>query len=271
MLPLFKSHYSVGKSILTLAPASIGARNGSAGAQNDVRKELHEGPSSVFDIADKHNLDRVFLVEDSLIGFLEAHKQSQSLGIQLSFGLRLTMCDDMKIAPKRNSSACEHKIIVFALNGEGCTLLNRIYSAAQTKGHGRIDSACLKSLYDPKLLKIAIPFYDSFLFENTFSYKEPCLLDHSFFNPTFFIENNLLPFDLILEDVVRNYAGDEFPILETKSIYYENREDFEAYQTYKCICGRGFSTRAKTLDMPNLDHCGSPEFCFESYLENESS
>jgi len=24
------------------------------------------------------------------------------------------------------------------------------------------------------------------------------------------------------------------------------------------------------LDMPNLDHCGSPEFCFESYLEYES-
>ena len=77
--------------------------------------------------------------------------------------------------------------------------------------------------------------------------------------------------DTILADVVRNYAADKFPIVNTKSIYYENRDDFEAYQTYKCICGRGFSTKAKTLDMPNLDHCGSPEFCYESYLENESS
>tara|TARA_R100001594_G_scaffold113478_1_gene148332 strand:+ start:536 stop:1306 length:771 start_codon:yes stop_codon:yes gene_type:complete len=256
MLPLFKSHYSVGKSILTL---------------NSPSTDDSDGACSVFDISSKHDLSHIFLVEDSLIGFLEAHKQSQSLGVHLSFGLRMTMCDDMSVAPKRNSTASEHKIIVFALNGEGCVLLNKIYSAAQTKGHGRIDSSCLKDLYDPKLLQIAIPFYDSFLFENTFSYKEPCFLDHSFFTPTFFIENNLHPFDGILEDAVWGYAKNEFPVVKVKSIYYENREDFEAYQTYKCICGRGFSTRAKTLDMPNLDHCGSPEFCFESYLENESS
>ena len=271
MLPLFKSHYSVGKSILTLAPASIGARNGSTGAQNDVRKELHEGPSSIFDIAYRNELDRVFLVEDSLVGFLEAHKQSQELSINMSFGLRLTMCDDMSKKPGRGVSSCEHKIIIFALDGDGCVLLNKIYSAAQTQGHGRIDSLSLKSLYDSSHLKIVIPFYDSFLFENTFSYKEPCLLDHSFFTPTFIIENNLLPFDSILKDAVTQYAGDQFEIMKAKTIYYENRCDFEAYQTYKCICGRGFSNKAKTLDMPNLDHCGSPEFCYESYLENESA
>ena len=273
MLPLFKSHYSVGKSILTLAPATVGARNGSASAQNDVREELHCGPSSIFTIAQKHNLERIILVEDSLIGFLEAHKQSQDLGINLSFGLRLTMCDNMTVDFKPNSLTSRHKIIVFALNGKGCVLLNKIYSAAQTQGHGRIDADALKNLYDPTALKIAIPFYDSFLFHNTFSYKEPCLLDHSFFTPTFFIEDNGLPFDDTLRGVILNYTdkGKNFPLVTTKSIYYENRDDFESYQTYKCICSRGFSTRAKTLDMPNLDHCGSPEFCFESYLENESA
>ena len=271
MLPLFKSHYSVGKSILTLAPATVGARNGSASASNDIRHELDHGPSSIFDIAKKHNLHQVFLVEDSLIGFLEAQKQATAAAIQLAFGLRLTMCDDMTVEYPRNSLACFHKIVVFAKNTAGCLLLNKIYSAAQTRGGGRIDAPTLQTFYNPQSLEIVIPFYDSFLFHNTFSYKEPCLLDHSFFNPTFFIENNLLPFDLVLQDVVRNYAGDKFPIVETKSIYYEKREDFEAYQTYKCICSRGFSTRAKTLDMPNLDHCGSPEFCFESYLDHESA
>jgi DNA polymerase III alpha subunit len=252
MLPLFKSHYSVGKSILTLA------------APNDT--ENAQGSVSVFDIARDHNLKEVVLVEDSLVGFLEAHKQSQSLDIPLRFGLRISMCDDISVA--KSSS---HKIIIFALNGDGCILLNRLYSLAQTKGSGRLDPASLKDFYNPKDLKIAIPFYDSFLFHNTFSYSEPCLLDHSFFSPTFFIENNALPFDLVLNDVVKNYAQDQFPMILTKSIYYKSRSDFEAYQTYKCICGRGFSSKAKTLDMPNLDHCGSPEFCFESYLENESS
>jgi DNA polymerase III alpha subunit len=252
MLPLFKSHYSVGKSILTLTPPaeSVDA----------------EGPVSVFDIAQKYELKEVVLVEDSLVGFLEAHKQAESLGLTLRFGLRLSMCDDMS-SPKGTS----HKVIVFAKNGDGCLRLNRIYSASQTEGAGRIDPITLKKLYNPTDLKIAIPFYDSFLFHNTFSYSDPCLLDHSFFLPTFFIERNNLPFDLVLEDVVRKYAGDDFPLILSKSIYYERREDFEAYQTHKCICGRGFSNKAKTLDMPNLDHCGSPEFCVESYLENESS
>ena len=31
-----------------------------------------------------------------------------------------------------------------------------------------------------------------------------------------------------------------------------------------------FSNKARSLDMPNLDHCASPEFCFESYLDYES-
>ena len=199
MLPLFKSHYSVGKSILTVA------------APTKVQKPL------------KGALD------------------------------------------------CVSKIIVFAKNSKGCTLLNRIYSSAFTEGGGRIDFARLKSLYNPKDLKIAIPFYDSFLFHNLFSYKEPCILDDSFFDPLYLLEDNALPLDIPLSKAVKSYCGNDYEIASSKTIYYENREDFEAYQTYKCVCGRGFSSKAKTLDMPNLDHCGSPEFCFESYLDNEGS
>ena len=252
MLPLFKSHYSVGKSILTLAPPN--------GAENT------EGSVSVFDIAQAHDLKEIVLVEDSLVGFLEAHKQSKSLGIPLRFGLRISMCDDLS-----QTKGSSHKIIIFAKNGDGCLLLNRLYSLAQTKGAGRLDPAGLEQYYNPTDLQVVIPFYDSFLFHNTFSYSDPCLLDHSFFSPTFFIEKNNLPLDSVLEEAVRNYAGENFPTFLVKSIYYESRNDFEAYQAYKCICGRGFSSKAKTLDMPNLDHCGSPEFCFESYLTYESS
>ena len=96
MLPLFKSHYSVGKSILTLA------------TPND--SEDVQGSVSVFDIVRDHNLKEIVLVEDSLVGFLEAHKQSQSLEIPLRFGLRISMCDDISVA--KSSS---HKIIIFAL------------------------------------------------------------------------------------------------------------------------------------------------------------
>ena len=256
MLPLFKSHYSVGKSILTIAPPG------------QVREG---GPASVFDIAVRNDLQKVILVEDSLIGFLESKKVADSLGIQLVFGLRIDACEDMKKKVAKNVPDCTSKIVIMAKNSKGCALLNKIYSLAFTQGHGRIDFNRLKDFYNPDDLVIAIPFYDSFLFHNLFSYKEPCILDDSFFNPLYFVENNNLPMDLLLSKAINSYCDDDSRIVSAKTIYYENREDFEAYQTYKCICGRGFSNKPKTLDMPNLDHCGAPEFCFESYLENESA
>lgn len=257
MLPLFKTHYSVGKSLLTLSPPQT-----EDGSQSSV---------SVFDICSKNGLDTLTLVEDSLIGFLEAQKQSEALGIQLVFGLRMTLCSDMNITPSKTDPLSDHKIIVFAKNGEGCILLNKIYSHAETRGNGRIDSEGLKSFYDKDCLVIAIPFYDSFLFNNAFVYDSACLLDHSFFSPVFFLEDNLLPFDHVQREMVNSYSSSYgFETIESKSIYYENRADFEAYQTYKCICSRT-PGRSKTLDMPNLDHCGSPEFCFESYLDHESA
>jgi len=254
MLPLFKSHYSVGKSILTLDSPSENVDEGAS--------------SSIFNIVNKHNLKQVILVEDSLMGFLEAKKQADSLGVQLIFGLRIDFCENIK---EDSCTSSSHKIIIFAKNTKGCQRLNKIYTLSQTLGKGAIDPSNFKKLFNKKDLEVCIPFYDSFLFHNCLSYREPCLLDHSFYNPIFFVENNGLPFDSVIEAAVRNYCGDQHPIQQVKSIYYENREDFEAYQTYKCICSRGFSSKPKTLDMPNLDHCGSPEFCFESYLEHESS
>ena len=76
MLPLFKSHYSIGKSILTL---------------KDPSKCIENGSDSVFKIAVENNLDKIILVEDSLVGFFEAYRMSKQLGIQLIFGLRLSM------------------------------------------------------------------------------------------------------------------------------------------------------------------------------------
>ena len=250
MIPLFKSHYSIGKSILTLTSPN---------------QSNEGGPTSVFDISSKNNLREVILVEDSLVGLLEAKKQAE----ELIFGLRLDVCEDMIIEAKKGCLMCVHKIIIFARNSDGCNLLNKIYSTAFTKGAGKIDFKSLKEFYNSNDLKICIPFYDSFIFHNSFSYKEPCMLDDSFFDPTYFIEDNHLPFDFILQEIIKNYCSSNgFETQKVKTIYYENRKDFEAYQTYKCICSRGFSNKAKTLDMPNLDHCASSEFCFESYLES---
>lgn len=256
MTPLFKTHYSLGKSILTLAsPDSV----------------TEGGPSSVLEIVQRHAWKRLVLVEDSLIGFLEAKKGCDELGVQLVFGLRLSMATSSP-SPTSTLPALTHKIIVFAKNTEGCHLLNKIYTAVFSRNNGTLSLALLKDFYDSTSIEVAIPFYDSFLFHNLFSYNEPLLLDHSFFNPTFFIEDNLLPFDGLLTSAIESYASkNNLPTEKVKSIYYASRDDFESYQTYKCICGRNYSSRIATLDKPNLEHCASPEFCVESYLDYEGS
>ena len=59
-LPLFKSHFSIGKSILTLDSPKI--------------DENADSPDSVFDIAEEGELDKVVLIEDSFMGFLKPER-----------------------------------------------------------------------------------------------------------------------------------------------------------------------------------------------------
>ena len=151
MLPLFKSHFSIGKSILTL--------------DNPITHK--EGKSdSVFSIASENNLKEVILVEDSLTGFLQAKKQSDDLGIKLIFGLRINMKEDARINPKEENEQSSHKVIIFAKNSKGCRALNNIYSEAFTENFNCVDKKTLKKYWKNKDLCMAIPFYDSFIFNN---------------------------------------------------------------------------------------------------------
>jgi len=246
MLALFKSHYSIGKSILTL---------------NHPNKVESDGSHSVFSITE--NQDQIILVEDSLIGFLQAQSVAKSLGKQLIFGLRLSCSHEDSADQNEN---CTHKIIVFAKNDSGCKLLNSIYSDAFCNSNGVISCNSLKKLWSEQDLDLCIPFYDSFIFMNSMHFCS-CIPDFSFCSPSFFLEDNFLPFDQYIRHKVIEYCENlEFNYFESKSIYYNKREDFESYQTYKCICSKKFG-RQRTLAVPNFDHLASPEFCYESFLE----
>lgn len=247
MIPLFKTDCSIGRSILTLNDPS----------------DKEGGADSVFSIAQEHGIEKLVLVEDSLIGFLKAHYKCKELGIDLIFGLRLEICNHVD----EDKPVNKHKIIIFAKNDKGCKLLNQIYSDAYAEGDGCIPMKNLSKNWEGDNLDLCIPFYDSFIFNNALTFNS-CIPDFSFAGPTFFIENNDLPFDQHLYNLVKSYCEENnFSIQEVKSIYYKNREDFDAYQTYKVICGRAGFGRQRTLEVPNLDHMGSKEFCFESYLE----
>ena len=238
MIPLFKSHYSIGKSILTL---------------KNPEKVEEGGPDSIFSIAQEHELKQVCLVEDSLVGFLEAKKTCEEVGMNLYFGLRIEI---------ENGSL--YKVIIFAKNSEGIKDLNSIYSNKFcSEDKFSIDS--LKSLWTDNLL-LVIPFYDSFIFNNTLSFAG-CMPDFNFTNPCFFVENNGLPFDHIVRKKVIDYCeSNNYETLDAKSIYYKNKSDFDAWLTYKIATNRRFG-RNQSLYCPNFDHLGSDEFCFESYLQ----
>lgn len=244
MIPLFKSTYSIGKSILTL----------------DHPKETKEGGSdSIISIAQENNLSQIFLVEDSMIGFLDAHQKCKEHDIQLIFGLRISCCNSVSEEDKKSS---EHKIVLFAKNDSGVKNLIRIFSLANKNG-GFVDSAFLQNNWSNDLM-LCIPFYDSFIYNNNFRGKQ-CLPNFNFTKATYFVENNSLPFDLILKVKVEKWASARSEeIQQTKSIYYKNRKDFEAWQTYKCLCNRSFG-KEQSLSSPNLEHCGSDSFSWEAF------
>jgi DNA polymerase-3 subunit alpha len=252
VLPLFKSHYSIGKSILTL---------------EKPEDTLKRGPQSIVDICLKNNLDSLTLVEDSMSGFLQSYLNCKDSKLNLIYGIRLNVCVDM--ANKSEESFAEtSKYVIFARNNDGYNKLIKIYSLAAKEGFyykPRIDFKNLKKLWSSKDLILAVPFYDSFIHMNALTYGE-CVTGFDFCEPVFFLENNDLPFDKTITKRVTDFCKDKYETFKSKSIYYKLKEDFSSYLTFKCISNRS------TINKPQFDHMCSDQFCFESWKEeNESS
>lgn len=253
MIPIFKSHFSIGKSILTLNPP---------GSSNE------DSADSIFDISQDFSLNKIVLIEDSFMGFPEALKVSSEIDKQLVFGIRFKVRPDLNSTEDNKSADCTHKLIALAKNSEGIKLLNFIYTEAFTKHDGWVDFPLLSKFWDNNKLSLCVPFYDSFIFNNLMSFQF-CLVDFSFAKPTFFIEENGLPFDSLVKESVLDYCkSNNFPTQKVKSIFYKNKKDFDSFLSYKLICSRSsLSGREVSIEKPNIDHLGSNEFCFESFLE----
>ena len=123
-----------------------------------------------------------------------------------------------------------------------------------------MDYKTLKSFWNDKDLKLVIPFYDSYVFNNTL-YNNLCVPELDFTEPVYFLEDNDLPFDELVAKKISNLTSN---IQKAQSIFYRNKKDFKAYLTYKCINNRS------SLDKPELDHMASNEFCVESWREKNN-
>lgn len=228
---------------------------------------LENRPKSIFEIALREKLKTVFLVEDNFVGFLNAQKVSSKLGLKLAFGLRINFCNNVFDNTDYTKNSY-HKNILFAKNEEGYLRLLKIYSAANRdfhyNGSPRMDYKELKKHWSNDII-LTIPFYNSFLYKNSFTFSS-CIPELDGFNPVFCLEENNLLIDDELKKIVTSFCDNRYNIIKTKSIFYDKREDFLAYQVYEISQKREVG-KENSLYTPNLDDFYSDEFCIDSWKE----
>jgi DNA polymerase-3 subunit alpha len=223
-------------------------------------------PVSIFGIAKTYNLDTLYILDDNFSGYVELYNNSIKNKIKLRFGVQLVVCQDINNKTEE-SFQTESKINLWILNLKGYSDLLKIYSLAATDGFyyiPRIDWTTLNKMLT-KNIGVSIPFYDSFLFNNNLK-RHKCIPDLPV-DCKFHIENHNLPFDLMVEQFVHKYIReDKTKIIRSNQCYYFQKDDIDAYTTFRCATKSDFSDR-QSLYVPNLEHFGSDCFCFEHYLE----
>jgi len=250
VLPIFTSHYSLGGSILTLEKPS---------KPEDFDPRASE---SIIDLCVKNNIETVFLVDDNMSGIVTASKNAKEKGLKIRFGLKVTCCADL-YDKTPESLTTEHKVIIFIKKPIGYEKVTDFYSKAATEGlyyKPRLDLNYIKENWDDTV-SLVIPFYSSFLHKNLLC-GHNCIPEFGKIVPTYFREDNELPFDYLLQDAVDKYVGKNSKhLVNTKSIYYNKNSDFKKYLTNRCIHKKSY------LNSPNIDHMGSSKFSLESWLE----
>ena len=110
MIPLFKSHYSLGRSILTL----------------EDKNKADDYPDSIIQIAKENKFKELFLVEDNMSSFLEAYTNCKNNNIKLNYGLRISVTESMN--DKTDESRTKNsKIILFFKNKKGYESLTKLF------------------------------------------------------------------------------------------------------------------------------------------------
>jgi|TARA_Y100000033_G_C2749945_1_gene113313 DNA polymerase III alpha subunit len=229
VIPLFKSTFSIGRSLLRV--------------------------EDLIDIAQSGDVKKMILVEDNFYGFRVVNKAFLHAEIPMVYGVKV---------PVVQSSITEKtsKLIFFPKNNKGVHVVRKLYTKCFTSvgeclnlsdlGEGELDD-----------VSIGVPFYDSYVFNNIFHFGM-CDLFLDKYDHFYIEESNNHPFDFQISAALKKL---KVKTEKCKSIYYRNKDDFEAFQMYKAVCNRK-QGRVPTFSNPRLNDFSSNEFCYESYLEN---
>src|SRR6266498_3145444 len=118
MLPIFQSHYSIGRSILTL---------------EKPKDTVENGPDSIVSLCLTNKFKEIILVDNNMSGFLQGYVNVKENNLNYVFGLKTNICNDIanKTYESREKTS---KIIIFIKNTAGYKDLLKIYSKAATDG-----------------------------------------------------------------------------------------------------------------------------------------
>lgn len=245
--PIFKTHGSIGRSILS----------------SEDEKEIKDDSSvSVIAIAKTHKLDKIIVMEDSFLSFPKLYKNCNKNDIQLIFGLNFTLCNNV-LERDEKSILSEHKVSVVMKNSQGYKDLIKLHDAINSK----VDNFYYISRGDFKIiqdnwtenLELVIPPFDNFIHKN-YLCNGNCLPQFEKIKPVFTFANMSLPWNDILNNKIINYAkNNDYRIEEVHPTYYYKTSDFKSYCIFRAI-----DNRAKFVN-PNISYFCSDEFSFESY------
>ena len=222
------------------------------------------GPPSALLTAKNAGLKQVFLVSNNFLSFIEAWKNAQKIGLQLIFGLELLVCKN-STEKSPESTLDESKVIIWVKNGAGYKQAIKIYSEVYKNKdnkyyHMRSSWPHLKKHWTEDL-SLMICFFDGFLHKNILNQGSQIIPDFPC-DPYFQLEvGSGLPFAGFIEEAIKNYGVKEDQIIKTKTLYYENKKDFKAWQILRTI------NQQTDFHKPELQFCNSNQFCWEHYLK----
>ena len=237
--PIFTSDWSIGKSILRIKP-----------------NKDPLGSDSIIDICKEFSIKDCYLLENNMGGKLQTIPEFQKAGINLQMGFRATMEDGTKMQ-------------FWAKDDIGNRLLEKFHTRMHTSENKTLSYEDAKNLYNESHIYIVTDFYDGFLAHNFMNLVSiaPKLNWFGKSNCFFAIQDNNLPFDKILSGITLDFCKNyDYSPTYVKSIYYKNKADFLAWQTYKIATGRK-TYKDASLEKPEMDYCGSDNFCIEDWKE----
>lgn len=225
LIPLFKTKFSIGKSILS---------------EKDVLR-----------LSKESGLVVTTIVDDSFYGFRKIAKVFAEAKQPFVFGISLPVISD--------TSTSSSKLVFLAKNDKGVDEIRKLYSkcyCAEDKTLAFVASEISDNV------QIAVPFYDSFIYQNVFNFGFHDI-DFGSHNPIYMSESNDHPFDFMIQRVLDKVSKNQQSV---KTICYEKREDFMAAQAYRSLTSRKMG-RQPNFQNPRIEGSCSEEFCWESYKE----